>query len=410
MKPIRILTPQMVLLAEIDNYESLQFIRSKHDVGSFELRINQYKDHTDKLQKYNLIMLGADKHKVGIILHRSIPLDESGKSSEQWVIKGIELKGAVGQRITLPPAGKEFDELEANGETLIKHYIDNNVVNPLDPNRKIDLFTIAPNLNRGAFFLWQSRFKYVSDEVRDIALMSNLGWSATLDFSQRKAILDTYTGRDLTVSQTVNPPVIFSTDFDNIKSMEYTDSDLNYKNFAYVGGQGQGVERQIVEVGHATGLQRIESFFDARDVKEEDENGNPIPAEEVTEQLIASGEQQLKEVEQRHFLEAEIITNYQYHEFKKHQFVLSHYQISEQINTVKLYGPSFVYERDFDLGDTVTIQNKKWGVTMNAPITEIKEIWEPTGFRLEAVFGNNKPTLIRKIKQELSQIGREIRK
>ena len=49
-------------------------------------------------------------------------------------------------------------------------------------------------------------------------------------------------------------------------------------------------------------------------------------------------------------------------------------------------------------------------MTMDARITDIKEIHETNGFSIEATFGNNRPTLIQKIKQELSQISGEVRR
>ncbi|MGG0665548.1 hypothetical protein ABE042_15735 [Viridibacillus arvi] len=58
----------------------------------------------------------------------------------------------------------------------------------------------------------------------------------------------------------------------------------------------------------------------------------------------------------------------------------------------------------------VTNQNKEWEVTMDARITEVKEVYEPAGFQLEGTFGNNRPTLIKKIKQELGQISGEVRR
>lgn len=92
----------MDLLAEIDNYESLIFTRSWHGVGSFELRMNRYKKHAETLQKRNLVMLCREK--VGIIKHREIELDENGKATENWLIKGIQLKGIMNQRLTVPPS------------------------------------------------------------------------------------------------------------------------------------------------------------------------------------------------------------------------------------------------------------------------------------------------------------------
>ena len=50
------------------------------------------------------------------------------------------------------------------------------------------------------------------------------------------------------------------------------------------------------------------------------------------------------------------------------------------INTLEseilTYG-SFEYEKDWDLGDIVTVQNNAWGIAMDARITEVTEIYEP---------------------------------
>ena len=59
---------------------------------------------------------------------------------------------------------------------------------------------------------------------------------------------------------------------------------------------------------------------------------------------------------------------------------------------------NLTYKTDFDLGDIVTCTSKKWGVTIDARITEIEEVYEQ-GFDINVIFGNNAPTLIDKIKQ-----------
>ena len=63
-------------------------------------------------------------------------------------------------------------------------------------------------------------------------------------------------------------------------------------------------------------------------------------------------------------------------------------------------GP-YHYGKDWDLGDVVTVQNKKWGVMLNSRITEVTEIYEPAGFQLRATFGSNIPTLVERVKKEL---------
>ncbi|ACJ33057.1 siphovirus ReqiPepy6 Gp37-like family protein [Anoxybacillus flavithermus] len=381
MKPIRILTSVLDLLAEIDDYESLLFTRRWHEVGEFELRINRHKRHAELLRRGNLIMLGASRNKVGIIKHREITLDEGGKASETWLVKGIALKGIVAQRLVVPPAGDSHDRANGTAETIMKHYVNNHVVNPTDVKRKIDMLVLASDQQRGSQISWESRFKNLAEELVEISKASGLGWDVILDFQQKKWIFDVYEGRNLTVNQTENPPVIFSPQFESLKQLSFVESDYNYKNYGYIAGQGEGEDRRVVEIGDAEGLSRIETFIDARDISEEDENQQALPEAEIIAKLQQRGQQKLAKFAQEFFLEGQILTN-----------------------------SPFEYEKDYNLGDIVTIQNREWGVTRDARITEIKEIYEPGGFQIEATFGESRPTLIKKLKQELAQISGEVRK
>lgn len=380
-KPIRVLSRNMDILGEIDDYESMFFTRSWHGIGSIELRINRYKKYADTLLKNNLILVGRDLNKVFVIKHREIELDKQGKATENWTVKGYALKTIIAQRITLPPSHTAYDNKSGSYETVMKHYVNNHLVNPVDIKRKITNLIIAPDQQRGGYISYSSRFKNVAEEQSTLSLSSGLGWDVLLDLDNKRFVFDVFAGRDLTQSQSSNPPVIFSPQFDSIETMSFAQSELNYKNVAYVAGLGEGVERRVVEIGDFAGLDRHELFIDARDVAETDDEGNPIPEEQIIQSLIDRGQQKLKEMMQEEYLEGQILTK-----------------------------SPFVYEKDYDLGDIVTIQNLDWGVTLDARITEIKEIYEPSGFKLEATFGNNKPTLIQKIKQELSQISGELRK
>jgi hypothetical protein len=380
-KSIRILSSTMDILAEIDNYESLMFNRSWHGIGQFELRLNRYKKYADTLVKNNLILIGSDLNKVFIVKHREIELDENGKITENWLIKGYALKSIVAQRITTPPIHTAYDNKNGNAESVMKHYINTNLVNPVDSKRKIPQLVIAQNLQRGDNISYSSRYKNLGEEISTLSLVSGLGWDVTLDIDNKLWVFDVLQGSDLTVNQSVLPSVIFSPQFESLKSMQYVQSELNYKNVAIVAGQGEGVDRRIVEVGDHAALNRHEIFIDARDVEEVDENERPIPINQIVQALEYRGQQQLAELIQEEYLEGQILTN-----------------------------SPFRYQIDFDYGDLTTIQNTDWGVTMDARITDIKEIYEETGFNIEATFGNNRPTLIQKIKQEFMQISGEIRR
>jgi Siphovirus ReqiPepy6 Gp37-like protein len=383
MKPIRIITPEFQLLAEIDNYSSMFFTRKWYSVGDLELRINRYLKHTEHLVKGNLIIVGSSLNKVFIIKHREIELTKDGKASENWLIKALSLKSIIGQRTTIPPPNTAYDNKQGNAETVIKHYITKNVVSPVDPDRKIQQLILAANQNRGSAVSWQSRYKNLAEEIINISSVSDIGWDVFLDVQQNKWVLDVAEGRDLTVNQSILPPAIFSPQFESLQSLYYTDSELNYKNTAYVAGQGEGVERRIVVVGGGVGLNRHEIFVDAREIAEQTEDNPPVnrPEADIINDLTAKGQQELNQFLQEQYLEGQVLTK-----------------------------SKFQYERDYDLGDVVTIQNRNWNITMDIRLTEVKEIYEQSGYRIEGTFGKSRPTLIDKIKQEIGQVAAEIRK
>lgn len=358
MKPIRIIDKNFNLLAEIDDYESLLFIRRFYKVGEFELRININKNHTDKLIIDNLIIFGNQPNKVGVILHRENTYDENGEATDTLSIKGYTLKGLCKRRMIVPPIGQAYESFIGSQEAIMKHFVDKNIVNPDDVKRKIDNVIIAPNLDRGQQDKWRSRFEVLSDKLTEIGEYSDLGWDITLDYNNQKFVFDVLQGKDLTVDQDILPPVIFSIDFNNINNRHFIDSILNHKNVAYAGGHGEEEDRFIQQIGNVTGFERIETFIDCSS------------AENVAE-LIQQGSSKLNELKKIMSFEVDILP----------------------------YG-SFTYEKDYDLGDIVTIQDRKLNLILNTRIIEFKEIYESDGFKLEAVFGSNIPTIIDKLKSK----------
>lgn len=296
----------MDILGEIDNYESMFFNRSWHGIGGIELRINRHMKYADTLLKNNLILIGTDLNKVFIIKHREIELDENGKITENWLIKGYALKSIVAQRITMPPVHTAYDNKSGPTESVMKHYVNNNLVNPVDPRRKIPQLVIAPDLQRGIHIDYSSRFKNVAEEMSTLSLTSGLGWDVTLDITNKQWVFDIVEGRNLVAGQSINPPVIFSPQFESLKSLQYTQSELNYKNVAIVAGQGEGVDRRVIEIGNYAAINRHEVFIDARDIAEVDEEEQPIPVPQIVQALTDRGQQQLNELIQEEYLEGQV--------------------------------------------------------------------------------------------------------
>jgi hypothetical protein len=357
LKPIRILNLSFEPQGEIDDYESFVLNRRFYSYGEFELHISLNKQHTDKLVKGNIIILQADGHKTGIIRHREINLDEKG---EVLTVKGWMLDGILKQRLTVPGVSG-YDRINGDAETVMKYYINNHCVAPADTNRAISQLMIATNQNRGVSTPWQTRYENLADVIQQIGEFCDIGHEIWLDILNKRLVFDVIPGRDLTTGQSVLPFVMFSTEFDNIASQHYVDSDLGYCNVGYAGGKGEEDQRLVLQVGSGTGIERSEVFLDLSN------------SEDATE-LAANGNQAMVQYQPSRTLEGAVINN------------------------------TFVYGKDFDLGDKVTAINKKWGVTLDTRITEVKEIIEASGVKIEVVFGN----LIPDLKNEMKKLNKPI--
>lgn len=388
---LNILSPNLKFLTSIDGFESFILTRRYHEPGEFELHVNRYAEGTDHLLKNNIIALNPNR--AGIIKHRELPLDENGKTSENWIIKGPTMQGILSQRITIPPEHTSHDNKSGNAESVMKHYVNNNAINPVDRRRKFIMLRSNENKNRGSYINWQSRYKVLSEELKDISLASGLGWDVFLDTKNGWWVFDVVEGRNLTDLHGDLQPVTFSLDNDTIISQTITDSDLNMKNVAIVGGQGEGVDREIIELGDSSDLERAETFIDARDIDEE----SVVTLEE-------RGQQKLSELKSVFYYEAQIQTpiSRKVFSFVPESF-LSPFQLYGRMEYKKVQLTPFVYGEDFDLGDIVRLVDKSLGIQRIARITEIREIYERSGFHIELTFGNSRPTIINKIKGEFKQ-------
>ena len=357
---VRVIDRNFNLLAEIDDYESLQFTRRFYRAGEFELHIALHKQGVDKLQKENVIVVDNQMHKAGIIQYRQIGQDDKG--IETLIIKGPTLGGILDRRVTVT---ENFDRVRGPAETVMKHYVANHLINPTNTQRTVPFMGVSPDLGRGVTTPWQTRFEPLNMVIQEIAEWCDIGWFVSLDYSTQKWVFDVLVGRNLTADQSILPPVIFSRDFDNIESQSFIDSDQQFKNVGYAGGQGEYEDRLIQMVGAGTGADRREVFLDCSS------------AEDAAE-LVEMGDQKLATQKRIVTYDGRILDT-----------------------------GSFIFEQDWDLGDIVTVQNRTWGVTLNSRITEVKEIYEPDS-KIEITLGEELPTItqiVKGLKNEVKRSG-----
>ena len=65
---------------------------------------------------------------------------------------------------------------------------------------------------------------------------------------------------------------------------------------------------------------------------------------------------------------------------------------------------NLTYKIDFDLGQTVKVISKAWGVFMTTRITEIEENYDADGQSISVVFGKSELTIAQKIRSDMSEV------
>ena len=114
----------------------------------------------------------------------------------------------------------------------------------------------------------------IGDWIDEQARAQNFGWEITIsgiDAGDGPAYnIDFLTGNDLTVS------VIFSPEYGNLLSVDFTESTVNYKNVALVGGEGEGTSqiKTAVSIGNKVGMGRHEIYVNG---VSRSTNGGSIP-------------------------------------------------------------------------------------------------------------------------------------
>lgn len=333
-------------LGLIDEYESFMPSKSYHGIAGFELHLHESNTYADELIKENIVYI--DEEKAYVILHRDI-----NSINGKLVVKGLELKSYLNRFIIFPPEDKAQYRINDNVETIMKEYVQATL------NRKgINNIVVAINKNRGKKTVYQSRYKPLAEELEKLSKDSGIGWDITLDFENKRFVFDVIEGRNLTSSQASLPPAIFAIEYDNIVEQNLVESRMDYANTAIVAGQGEGVDRAIEIVGDSKGLDSFELFVDARDIEDEDD-------------LPSRGNQKLSEMKEILNFDSEVLAD-----------------------------QNIEYEKDYKLGDICTIQNNKWNVTADRRVTQVNEIYERNGFRLDIDFGDSPPTIMDKIKKE----------
>lgn len=342
---IRVYDPQLDLIGIIEEYATLLWTRKLYEPGNFQMKLPLTDRNVQYLKRGNIVSKTGSKEAgvIELIEKTDTPKEKTLKISGRFLSSYMDRRVLVGTRT-----------LSGTSEVVMRNFLQAAAPIPL-----VELGPIAGFTDRTQK---QTTYKNLLTVETALAKASGHGYRFRPDFTQKKIFFEVYDGLDKSINQFDRPRVIFSDEYSNLNDVRSTDSDVLYKNVAYIGGAGEGPDRVFVTIGDtgSAGLERHEVFIDAKSIQKDE----GMTDAQYRQLLIDYGTEQM-----------------------------SMYKMTSSFDSTVNPMINFKYGIDYDLGDTVTVTKKAWDINQDLKITEIMEEYAEGKMTVIPTFGNPLPGL-----------------
>ena len=331
--------------AVIDYATSVIWVSRYRECGEFEIYIPASKELVALFQG-NVIFTRDDNETMMILEKFKLTTDE--ETGDYLILSGRTLESIFERRVV----NKQTDLDGTLGEGISK-LLSMCCVNP----SKVDQDRLIPELQVNNLIDFK---EYLGKQITGDTLLSvfteictsfDCGFKLTCDESPNRFMFTLYRGCDMTET------VIFSPQFGNLSKSEFTFDYSNYFNYIYTAGEGEGKDRVIigyesddVDYSMLEGLNRREYWLDERNC-----SSNSDHPQSDTYYFVAlqnKGKEKCKELRPVVQYSGEVIDNGMYK-----------------------------YHVDYELGDTVLIENE-YGIQAKATIIEVTEVEDESGYKI----------------------------
>ena len=315
----------------LELFESILWIDKFNAPGTFEIYAPVTTNNLLYLTPNNYIISDISEH---IMIIEDISLESNSESGNKIKVVGRSLESILDRRIVW----KQTNFHNATLNNTIAKLLNDAIVNPSIKDRKIDNFASYTASEDSYISKIKVNHQYTGDNllevIQSLCEEFSIGFKVTLDDSNQ-FVFSLYTGTNRSYNQSDNSYVIFSPDYENLISSNYTDKMSVMKNIALVGGEGTGTSRKFKTVGAKKGIDRRETFVNASDIQKESLTNAKYYA-----LLEKRGLATLDEINRRVTFDCECDTT-----------------------------RSFVYGRDFFMGDIVQVASE-YGIEAPLRVTE----------------------------------------
>lgn len=360
------------LIGVIDTANSVIWHAVYFGVGDFEIYTQATPDAISLL-KVGYYVTRPNDIEVGII--EKIEIINNTESGPMITASGRFAKSILDRRLIYKLSGtvNKATILRGNVETSIRSLVKSNAIAcSFDAKRNIAILELGEAAGFSAVIVdengaaaqkqvsYENLLSYTDEVLKEYGLASVV----VLDTERKKLQYIIYGGIDRSINNASNnDPVVFSQEFDNLNESGYMYDTAPEKNTALIGGEGEGTARfYALLTGSQKDLKRREIFVDASSINKayEDENGEEktFTNAEYTALLKAQGRQEI----------APLVT------------------VESFSGTIDIINGNYVLNRDFSLGDIVTVEDNYIGVGVDVRILEITEVQDENGYTVEAKY------------------------
>ena len=370
---IEILDTTKTPIGIIDTAKSVIWHNVYFGCGDFEIYCQATEAHLSLLKIGNYVTRNGTND-VGII--ESINVTFELKDGYMIVASGRFAKSILDRRLIYKLSGNTNTPTILSGKVEVaarRLVLDNAISCSFDSRRNIPNFALGALKNFAKIIVdengnaAQKQVSYQNLLEYTDKLLHEYGYGAkvTINDSNKNFLYTVYTGTDRSNDNTGGyEPVIFSIEYDNLNSSDYLYNETPLKNAALIGGEGEGLERfYSLLTGGKTGLQLREIFVDASAInktyKDDNDQEQTYTTAEYTALLKQQGQQALlqKIIEEK--FDGDINVNF----------------------------GLWQLDRDYFIGDIITIQDNLIGIYINTRITETTEVQDDNGYSVDVVFG-----------------------
>lgn len=338
--------PGGVWIGIIEEPKSGIWTRVYNKPGDFEIYTPATAELLDLIREDCLITRSDDENTVMIVERLELTTDE--EDGDFVKITGRSAACLLDRRVVW-----QQTTLSGRVDRAVYKLIDENAINPSDPARKLPLMMDIPDVLATRINA-QHTGTNLLEAVQTLCASHGLGFRVVTDSKTTVRMrVELFVGKDRRAGQTVNSPVVFSPEFENLLSTNYAFDVSKYKNVALVAGEGEGTARKRAVYGEASGLNRRELFVDARDMST---NDGEISADDYAAQLTARGAEKLAET-----------------------------QVVEAFGGENDTTNTFALDVDYTVGDITTVENE-YGIRADSRILSVTEVWDETGYSTTNTF------------------------